>query len=1357
MQNGKNIKIFLSSTFKDMDAERDLIMNRVAPMLQERLASEGITIQFIDLRWGVNTQDADEEERENTVLRECISEIRQSRPFFIGLLGDRYGWIPSDDSWNVMLNEMTEEESNYIREESKERKSVTELEILIGALMDADSLRRSFFCFRNPEVYEQMDDATRRKFCNLDAEADRKLTALKQKIVKGCEDALCTNNIYEYDCMWDGQSLTGIDNLANFLCQELYQQILLYHSSNEVQNPENEFLQLLDADQKRVEREVSTFIADEANLIEIEKNVYSLLRPTLVHGLPGIGKTALLCKLYSRVTESIPLIHFCRQDEDPTDIFKKWLSDPRLNSGARYGLEEDVCIEELSLQLLKVQKELNVVLYLFIDDLHLLKDVHKLLNSSLLSDGNVMMVATIDESATVLFEYLKYSDKADLFRMPSVMTEQTTRDMITQQLRSVGKSLPAVVMNKILSAGISFPSYKYPLWTQLVVKKLTMLSAEDYENIRQRGEGDDAITQYLTEMVEDIAANAPYIEPMFSSILFNAGKFFSFDFFWMMVRLLVASEYGLREEDFKQLLGEHWDQLSFSACKRWLGNFLVKDEQTESIDFAYPCYRKVLRHFCQDKDEGFAAVKSDLAGYFFGLYQKDPVNMYVCREVAAIVINMGNEDVMKEALSSTTSSLWPNLVSYVTRLVSSDIPAGKELLSKVIAINDNGKALATDVAMQFYQLDNSSMATKIAEMLDADLMDEFYEGSIPKYNPNAWEYMKMDQIVTQIHYAGFMAFADDMFMSTLLTNMLARDCDILADSGSDNEDKDHVRAVASRFINLWGGGDDELEELDTSDFSAEELVEYAEQLLFVLFAPRHAETVLNQYEHQKGNILSYGALEIRANTLRCIIEMHSENPKSVYDYYEQLRPHLKVLPDNAAVLAACKFLMLMNIVDSKDPDNRITMSYRADEASHTFNSVLRVYEQGESDCELLLQLCFYRLCSTSEYCIKEMLYRSEHEKAKRAAQTLYDAVGKMKQTKRNTMVTVIANSLANSVFSNYYEQYGDNNKAFYYFKLHEYGVSLAYQRFHDCFDEIERRYASALDETGWKLLAFYHQIDEADKNVSLAMTIFRKLFENTPTDLSATDLLQCCYRKMRTLREKKLYDESIALGRECLRLVSGMENVNPDVKALNTIHDEIGDQCCCIGHFSEACSEIQKAAEGFWMLYESDPQNENLMRDVIVCNVHLAQLLAFNTGQVDMAIEKLRDTEPVVKKALEQMPDSLKVRNIAIAFYVSYAKVDMVAGELEKAGGYLDMVIGSLYHGIVQNRRADDYPLLLDCLKQLFEKAVETKSIQMAEACASMEYQIKREFIDKRMLAIEQADLAATEQRLALVENMKGN
>ena len=52
----KYIKIFLSSTFRDMDAERDAIMNRVRPTVAQQLKPHGINVDFIDLRWGVNTQ-----------------------------------------------------------------------------------------------------------------------------------------------------------------------------------------------------------------------------------------------------------------------------------------------------------------------------------------------------------------------------------------------------------------------------------------------------------------------------------------------------------------------------------------------------------------------------------------------------------------------------------------------------------------------------------------------------------------------------------------------------------------------------------------------------------------------------------------------------------------------------------------------------------------------------------------------------------------------------------------------------------------------------------------------------------------------------------------------------------------------------------------------------------------------------------------------------------------------------------------------------------------------------------------------------------------------------------------------------
>ena len=55
-------RIFISSTFKDMQSERDLLHYRVFPKLRERLGGMGETIQELDLRWGVDTSTMSEEE-----------------------------------------------------------------------------------------------------------------------------------------------------------------------------------------------------------------------------------------------------------------------------------------------------------------------------------------------------------------------------------------------------------------------------------------------------------------------------------------------------------------------------------------------------------------------------------------------------------------------------------------------------------------------------------------------------------------------------------------------------------------------------------------------------------------------------------------------------------------------------------------------------------------------------------------------------------------------------------------------------------------------------------------------------------------------------------------------------------------------------------------------------------------------------------------------------------------------------------------------------------------------------------------------------------------------------------------------
>lgn len=91
----QRVPVFISSTFRDMDHERDLINTLVIPMVNQRVADTGTSVYPIDLRWGIDTTDlASVEGRQQAVLDTCIDEVERCRPLFVGLLGARYGSIP---------------------------------------------------------------------------------------------------------------------------------------------------------------------------------------------------------------------------------------------------------------------------------------------------------------------------------------------------------------------------------------------------------------------------------------------------------------------------------------------------------------------------------------------------------------------------------------------------------------------------------------------------------------------------------------------------------------------------------------------------------------------------------------------------------------------------------------------------------------------------------------------------------------------------------------------------------------------------------------------------------------------------------------------------------------------------------------------------------------------------------------------------------------------------------------------------------------------------------------------------------------------------------------------------------------
>src|SRR3954453_53377 len=86
----KTVRVFISSTFRDMHSERDWLVKRVFPALRERLEKYRIHLVDIDLRWGVTQDQADND----MALDLCLAQIDESRPYFLGILGERYGFVP---------------------------------------------------------------------------------------------------------------------------------------------------------------------------------------------------------------------------------------------------------------------------------------------------------------------------------------------------------------------------------------------------------------------------------------------------------------------------------------------------------------------------------------------------------------------------------------------------------------------------------------------------------------------------------------------------------------------------------------------------------------------------------------------------------------------------------------------------------------------------------------------------------------------------------------------------------------------------------------------------------------------------------------------------------------------------------------------------------------------------------------------------------------------------------------------------------------------------------------------------------------------------------------------------------------
>ncbi|RMI06904.1 MAG: NACHT domain-containing protein, partial [Calditrichaeota bacterium] len=137
-------------------------LNKVVfPEFRKLCRERGVACTEVDLQWGITEDQA----REGGAIGICLDEVVRCRPHFIGLLGERYGWCPTDDNpvesilANPLIPEHTKEK---LKKWCDEGKSATEMEILLGVLEEPERAPYSFFYFRDlaltRELAEGEDD-----------------------------------------------------------------------------------------------------------------------------------------------------------------------------------------------------------------------------------------------------------------------------------------------------------------------------------------------------------------------------------------------------------------------------------------------------------------------------------------------------------------------------------------------------------------------------------------------------------------------------------------------------------------------------------------------------------------------------------------------------------------------------------------------------------------------------------------------------------------------------------------------------------------------------------------------------------------------------------------------------------------------------------------------------------------------------------------------------------------------------------------------------------------------------------------------------------------------------------------------
>lgn len=155
LMENRQIRIFVSSTFKDMNEVRSHLAINVFPYIRKQFIKKGINFSWIDLRWGITNEEA----QAGLVIPKCLQAMNDCN-VFIGIIGDYYGTtLCKDDIESLNVSEETKVQIiDYLDLLNNDGGiSITEMEIFHGVINNRRIQNSCFFikenkCIEDPRI-----------------------------------------------------------------------------------------------------------------------------------------------------------------------------------------------------------------------------------------------------------------------------------------------------------------------------------------------------------------------------------------------------------------------------------------------------------------------------------------------------------------------------------------------------------------------------------------------------------------------------------------------------------------------------------------------------------------------------------------------------------------------------------------------------------------------------------------------------------------------------------------------------------------------------------------------------------------------------------------------------------------------------------------------------------------------------------------------------------------------------------------------------------------------------------------------------------------------------------------------------